>query len=164
MLFLYQKSGIIHISLYVLSALLSAKESQSQIIMQPMPGPNRLGLGMRPPLPSYGQGPSMSALAQQQQMHHQPFMPPPTAQKQTTLFVGSISGGITDAFLDALLSVENPIIFRFFQLLIVVLVRHVVRSNLLSASLHLRISLKVSVLLNSRNQMRHYALWCYCRA
>ncbi|KIM74831.1 hypothetical protein PILCRDRAFT_99100 [Piloderma croceum F 1598] len=79
--------------------------------MQPMPGPNRLGLGMRPPLPSYGQGPSMSALAQQQQMHHQPFMPlpPPPAQKQTTLFVGSISGGITDAFLNALLSACGPI-------------------------------------------------------
>ena len=75
--------------------------------MQPMPGPNRLGLGMRPPLPSYGQGPSMSALAQQQQMHHHPFMPPPTAQKQTTLFVGSISGGITDTFLNDLLSVSH---------------------------------------------------------
>jgi hypothetical protein len=50
----------------------------------------------------------MSALAQQQQMHHQPFMPipPPAAQKQTTLFVGSISGGITDMFLNALLSVS----------------------------------------------------------
>ncbi|KAG6810114.1 hypothetical protein H0H92_013256 [Tricholoma furcatifolium] len=62
--------------------------------------PNRAGLGLRPPLPSYGQGPSMSALAQQQQMH---FVPP-QAQKQTTLFVGSISGGITDAFLNRLLS------------------------------------------------------------
>lgn len=72
-----------------------------------MPGPNRLGLGMRPPLPSYGQGPSMSALAQQQQMHHQPFMPP-AAQKQTTLFVGSISAGITDAFLNQLLAVSCP--------------------------------------------------------
>ncbi|KAH7910485.1 hypothetical protein BJ138DRAFT_1135995 [Hygrophoropsis aurantiaca] len=69
--------------------------------MQPLP--NRLGLGLRPPLPSYGQGPSMSALAQQQQMHHQHFVPP-QAQKQATLFVGSISGGITDAFLNSLLS------------------------------------------------------------
>jgi hypothetical protein len=88
---------------------LLAKDLPSENIMQPMPGPNRLGLGMRPPLPSYGQGPSMSALAQQQQMHHQPFMPlpPPAAQKQTTLFVGSISGGITDAFLNALLSVSR---------------------------------------------------------
>ncbi|TFK40490.1 hypothetical protein BDQ12DRAFT_601350 [Crucibulum laeve] len=67
--------------------------------------PNRLGLGLRPPLPSYGQGPSMSALAQQQQMH---FVPP-QAQKQTTLFVGSISGGITDAFLNQLLSACGPI-------------------------------------------------------
>lgn len=78
--------------------------------MQPMPG-NRLGLGfnsMRAPLPSYGQGPSMSTLAQQQQqqqMQHQSFMPPPV-QKQTTLFVGSISGGITDGFLNELLSVS----------------------------------------------------------
>lgn len=68
------------------------------------PAPNRLGLGLRPPLPSYGQGPSISALAQQQQMMHQPFMPP---QKQTSLFVGSISGGITDAFLNRMLSVSR---------------------------------------------------------
>ena len=67
--------------------------------MHPMP--NRLGLGLRPPLPSYGQGPSISALAQQQQMQ---FVPP-QVQKQTTLFVGSISGGITDAFLNQLLTV-----------------------------------------------------------
>ena len=70
--------------------------------MQPVP--NRLGLGLRPPLPSYGQGPSISALAQQQQMH---FVPP-QAQKQTILFVGSISGGITDAFLNQLLIVSPP--------------------------------------------------------
>ncbi|KAI6140658.1 hypothetical protein BKA82DRAFT_4211287, partial [Pisolithus tinctorius] len=38
--------------------------------MQPAPN-SRLGLGMRPPLPSYGHGPSISALAQQQQMLHQ---------------------------------------------------------------------------------------------
>ena len=68
------------------------------------PAPNRLGLGLRPPLPSYGQGPSISALAQQQQMMHQPFMPP---QKQATLFVGSISGGITDAFLNRMLTVST---------------------------------------------------------
>ncbi|OJA18270.1 hypothetical protein AZE42_04994 [Rhizopogon vesiculosus] len=74
--------------------------------MQPMP--NRLGLGLRPPLPSYGQGPSMSALAQQQQMLHQNFVPP-QAQKQTTLFVGSISGGVTDTFLNRLLSACGPV-------------------------------------------------------
>jgi hypothetical protein len=67
--------------------------------------PNRLGLGLRPPLPSYGQGPSMSALAQQQQMNVQGFVPP-QAQKQISLFVGSISGGITDGFLNDLLSVS----------------------------------------------------------
>jgi RNA-binding protein 25 len=71
--------------------------------------PNRLGLGLRPPLPSYGQGPSISALAQQQQqqqqMHAQGFVPP-QAQKQISLFVGSISGGITDNFLNDLLTVR----------------------------------------------------------
>ena len=72
-----------------------------------LPVPNRLGLGLRPPLPSYGQGPSMSALAQQQQMH---FVPP-QAHKETTLFIGSISGGITDAFLNQLLMVS--LIFRY---------------------------------------------------
>ena len=66
--------------------------------------PNRLGLGLRPPLPSYGQGPSMSALAAQNQMqHHNQFSGPP--QKPVTLFIGSISGGITDSFLNQLLSV-----------------------------------------------------------
>ena len=67
--------------------------------------PTRLGLGLRPPLPSYGQGPSISALAQQQQMNLQGFVPP-QAQKQISLFVGSISGGITDGFLNDLLSVS----------------------------------------------------------
>ncbi|PPQ78720.1 hypothetical protein CVT25_010723 [Psilocybe cyanescens] len=71
-----------------------------------MQQPNRLGLGLRPPLPSYGQGPSMSALAQQHQMQ---YMQPPQAQKQTTLFVGSISGGITDSFLNQLLTACGPI-------------------------------------------------------
>ena len=70
--------------------------------MQPMP--NRLGLGLRPSLPSYGQGPSMSALAQQQQMGMSGFQPP-QAQRQTTLFVGSISGGIPDSYLNELLAV-----------------------------------------------------------
>ncbi|KAI0345579.1 hypothetical protein BDW22DRAFT_1342920 [Trametopsis cervina] len=73
--------------------------------MQPMP--NRLGLGLRPPLPSYGQGPSMSALAQQQQMMHSSLAPPPA--KLITLFVGSISGGITDGFLNSLLAACGPI-------------------------------------------------------
>ncbi|GBE85142.1 hypothetical protein BKA93DRAFT_818719 [Sparassis latifolia] len=67
--------------------------------MQPMP--NRLGLGLRPPMPSYGQGPSISALAQQQHMLHQQFVPP--QPKATQLFIGSISGGITDGFLNQLL-------------------------------------------------------------
>jgi RNA-binding protein 25 len=67
--------------------------------------PNRMGLGMRPPVYGMGQGPSMSALAQQQQMSHPPFVPQ-QAQPQHNLFVGSISGGITDAFLNELLGVS----------------------------------------------------------
>ncbi|KAF7317845.1 hypothetical protein MKEN_00872400 [Mycena kentingensis (nom. inval.)] len=56
--------------------------------------PNRLGLGLRGPVPSHGgQGPSIATLAFQQQNHGQ-------LQKQTTLFVGSISGGITDTTLN----------------------------------------------------------------
>ncbi|KAJ8583591.1 hypothetical protein M405DRAFT_828324 [Rhizopogon salebrosus TDB-379] len=50
----------------------------------------------------------MSALAQQQQMLHQGFVPP-QAQKQTTLFVGSISGGVTDSFLNRLLEACGPV-------------------------------------------------------
>ena len=72
-----------------------------------MQQPNRLGLGLRPPLPSYGQGPSISALAQQQQQMHQLFVPPQGPPKQTSLFVGSISGGITDTFLNQLLTVSH---------------------------------------------------------
>lgn len=49
----------------------------------------------------------MSALAQQQQMH-QHFVSP-QAQKQVTLFIGSISGGITDAFLNQLLTACGPV-------------------------------------------------------
>lgn len=77
--------------------------------------PNRLGLGLRPPLPSYGQGPSISALAQQQQMHVQGFVPP-QSQKQISLFIGSISGGITDNFLNDLLSACGKV--RSFKRLI----------------------------------------------
>lgn len=72
--------------------------------MQGYPGMNmnRPGLGLRPPMPSYGQGPSMMTLAQRQQA------PPPgrPSQDGITLFVGSIAGGITDAFLQQLLSVR----------------------------------------------------------
>ncbi|KAI5994062.1 hypothetical protein F5J12DRAFT_857501 [Pisolithus orientalis] len=77
--------------------------------MQPAPN-SGLGLDMRPLLPSSGQGPSISALAQhqqQQQMLHQPFhiAPPPTLT-QTTLFVGPISGGISDDILNRLLGIR----------------------------------------------------------
>ena len=70
--------------------------------MQPQ---NRLGLGLRPPVHSYGQGPSISALAAQQQMHHPPSFTPSKPQP-TTLFIGSISGGITDTFLNEILKVS----------------------------------------------------------
>ncbi|KAF8906929.1 hypothetical protein CPB85DRAFT_862957 [Mucidula mucida] len=74
--------------------------------MQPFP--NRMGLGLSPPLPSFGQGPSMSALAQQQAQRNMHFVPP-QAQKFTTLFIGSISGGIQDSFLNQLLDACGPI-------------------------------------------------------
>jgi hypothetical protein len=73
------------------------------------PAPNRLGLGLRPPVPSFGQGPSISALAQQQQMlqlQQFPGQPP----KAISLFVGSISGGIGDAFLNQLLGVSESFV------------------------------------------------------
>jgi RNA-binding protein 25 len=59
-------------------------------------------------MPSYGQGPSIQALAQQQQMHGPggaPSFVPPNTQRATNLFVGSISAGIADNFLNQLLSV-----------------------------------------------------------
>ena len=66
-------------------------------------------------MPSYGgQGPSMSALAQQNQQHP-PFGPPPV-QKQIQLFVGSISAGVTDEFMTQLLSSCGPL--RSFKRLI----------------------------------------------
>ncbi|KAI0823979.1 hypothetical protein BC628DRAFT_1323698 [Trametes gibbosa] len=69
--------------------------------------PNRLGLGARPPMPSFGQGPSISALAAQQQMQHPQFVP--QQPKAITLFIGSISGGITDNFLNDILKACGPI-------------------------------------------------------
>jgi RNA-binding protein 25 len=47
----------------------------------------------------------MGALAHQQQMQHQPFSQPPA--KVVPVFVGSISGGISDSFLNDLLSVSD---------------------------------------------------------
>lgn len=70
------------------------------------PTPNRMGLGMRPP--PYGQGPSIATLAQQQQTH--PHFVGAQQQRVTTLFIGSISGGISDAHLNEMLGV------RFFLL------------------------------------------------
>lgn len=78
---------------------------------------NRMGLGHRPP--SYGQGPSISALAAQQQMHHPPAFTPPQP-KPTTLFIGSISGGITDGFLNEILNVRSTLHIRGLAVLNVV--------------------------------------------
>ncbi|KDQ62138.1 hypothetical protein JAAARDRAFT_450133 [Jaapia argillacea MUCL 33604] len=83
--------------------------------MQPLP--NRMGLGLRPPMPSYGQGPSMQALAQQQQQGApHPHFVSPQALKSVTLFIGSISGGITDAWMNQLLNACGPV--KMFKRLI----------------------------------------------
>lgn len=67
----------------------------------------------------------MSALAQQQQHQHQHhhqqqqhilhggFAPP--QPKATTLFIGSISGGISDSFLNMLLGVSGPPFLHSFS-------------------------------------------------
>lgn len=51
----------------------------------------------------------MSALAAQQQMNHHNQFVPPSQTKPVSLFIGSISGGITDTFLNSLLSACGPI-------------------------------------------------------
>ncbi|KAF8527025.1 hypothetical protein BU17DRAFT_39978 [Hysterangium stoloniferum] len=71
--------------------------------MQPMP--NRMGLGMQ--RPAFGQGPSMAALAQQQHAPHFVGATPP--KKTIPLFIGSISGGITDAHLNEMLGASGSI-------------------------------------------------------
>ena len=87
--------------------------------------PNRMGLGMRPPAYGMGQGPSISALAQQQQTSHSPFVPQ-QALPQHNLFVGSISGGISDAFLNELLGVSFLVVFDTGKDLTILLNRLVV--------------------------------------
>ena len=124
----------------------------SKTIIKMQPAPNRLGLGLRPPLPSFGQGPSMSALAQQQHMLHNQFVPP--QPKAVTLFIGSISGGITDSFLNSLLSVGSIVVWRHAPDLNFP-DRLVVQSLPLSDSLPQLINLKVSVLPNFRMQTAH---------
>lgn len=125
--------------------------------MQPVP--NRLGLGLRPPLPSYGQGPSMSALAQQQQMLHQGFVPP-QAHKQTTLFVGSISGGVTDAFLNSLLVVSHQC--DIYLLLLPSFSRHVALSSPSNASSRQRTSPRVLDLLSLKTLTLRYDVLPFC--
>lgn len=58
--------------------------------------PNRMGLGLRAPMPNY-----------QQPMPHpqSPQSAPGPMLKATTLFVGSISPGISDSFLTSLFAV-----------------------------------------------------------
>jgi hypothetical protein len=114
---------------------------------------DRLGLGLRQPVPSYGQGPSISALAQQQQMQ---YFVPAQISKQTTLFIGSISGGITDAFLNQLLSVSYP--SRSKERYPTTNGRHVAPSILSNDSLLLRTSLRASALRSLWNRKGRYAL------
>ena len=72
---------------------------------------NRPGLGLRPPMPSYGQGPSMMTLAQRQQT--QAHLRAGAQQEGVTLFVGSIAGGITDMFLQQLLGVRLALVLGY---------------------------------------------------
>ena len=123
------------------------------------PAPNRLGLGLRPPLPSYGQGPSISALAQQQQMHHGSFVPP--QPKSTTLFIGSISGGITDAFLNTLLGVRDLANFPLSDINPCVVHRLAAPSLRSSVLLHRPTNHKDLVSLNFKIPMAHCELWRY---
>jgi hypothetical protein len=90
--------------------------------------PNRMGLGMRPPVYGMGQGPSMSALAQQQQMANNQFVPPQAPRPQHNLFVGSISGGITDAMLTELLNVR--VTFSPSDAILMCIYRHAVKCEL----------------------------------
>lgn len=115
--------------------------------------PNRLGLGLRQPLPSYGQGPSMQALAQQQQMQ---FMQAP---KTATLFVGSISGGITDAFLNQLLGVCCTSPFPIFNADL--LPRRAVLLNHSSVLLPPRWNLKVLVSRNLKSLVAQFVPLTY---
>ena len=85
-------SGVICV--WYLSRLLINRRRYRQ--MQGLGGP-RLGLGMRP-----GQGPPMGTLSSM----HSTFSAP--TKRPVTLFVGSISGGITDDFLAKLLAVPPP--------------------------------------------------------
>lgn len=72
-----------------------------------MQGPNRMGLGMRPA--GYGQGPPIGSLPPGG-MGYAPARPAPSpvggGDKLTTVFVGSISGGVTNEFLTSLFAVS----------------------------------------------------------
>ncbi|CAE6516921.1 unnamed protein product [Rhizoctonia solani] len=58
-------------------------------------GPNRMGLGLRAPMPNYQPTPTAT--------------PPGPMLKATTLFVGSISPGISDGFLTSLFAACGPL-------------------------------------------------------
>ncbi|CAE7161272.1 unnamed protein product [Rhizoctonia solani] len=59
-------------------------------------GPNRMGLGLRAPMPNYQPTPAAAAV-------------PGPMLKATTLFVGSISPGISDGFLTSLFAACGPL-------------------------------------------------------
>lgn len=98
----------------------------------------------------------MSALAQQQQMLHGGFVAP--QPKATTLFIGSISGGITDTYLNNILSVSDVWDFEVIDLFRVSN-RLADLSRRSSDSSHLRINLKDLALPNSRIRMAHCGRW-----
>ena len=76
--------------------------------------PNRLGLGLRPVIPSYGQGPPIGSLPPSNVMYgYPPPGAPPGQEKLTTLFVGGISAGVTDDFMNSLLSVSDANIYIY---------------------------------------------------
>lgn len=76
-----------------------------------MQAPNRMGLGMRPGF--HGQGPPIGSLPPSgfnQPGRPMPGAPPagqPGNDKLTTVFVGSISAGVTNEFLTSLFAVRN---------------------------------------------------------
>ncbi|ELU45254.1 RNA recognition motif domain-containing protein [Rhizoctonia solani AG-1 IA] len=70
---------------------ISASQTQPRPTKMMQNGPNRMGLGLRAPMPNYQPIPTAAAASPTGPMH-----------KATTLFVGSISPGISDGFLTSL--------------------------------------------------------------
>ena len=113
------------------------------LTLDTMMQPNRMGLGMRPPMmggappPGMmgygppGQGPPLSALAAQANMQNAPLQQAPRDGPKLTAFVGTISPGIPDAFLIELLAVSIQVAPVPRVSLTERVSRHVVRFDLL---------------------------------